>query len=64
MAASLPMDDRPGLHFANYGFGWSLSSYKGHYRVEHGGSIDGFQASTVFFPSDSRYSCFGKSRGI
>ncbi len=53
MDARLPMDDRPGLHFANYGFGWSLSSYKGHYRVEHGGSIDGFQASAVFFPSDS-----------
>ncbi|MEE3112478.1 MAG: serine hydrolase domain-containing protein, partial [Bacteroidota bacterium] len=24
MGARLPMNDRPGLHFANYGFGWSL----------------------------------------
>ena len=31
----------------------SLSSYRGHYRVEHGGNIDGFSASTSFFPSDS-----------
>jgi hypothetical protein len=30
-----------------------LASYKGHYRVEHGGNIDGFSASTCFFPSDS-----------
>ena len=51
--ANLPVKDRPGLHLMNYGYGWSISSYKGHYRVEHGGAIDGFQASTVFFPSDS-----------
>jgi len=49
----LPGKDRPDLYFANYGFGWFLSSYKGHYRVEHGGNIDGFSASTCFFPSDS-----------
>jgi hypothetical protein len=30
-----------------------MTSYKGHYRVEHGGNIDGFSASTCFFPSDS-----------
>jgi hypothetical protein len=30
-----------------------MASYKGHYRVEHGGNIDGFSASTCFFPSDS-----------
>jgi len=30
-----------------------LSSYRGHYRVEHGGNIDGFSASTTFYPSDS-----------
>ena len=41
------------LHFSNYGFGWSLSSYRSHYRVEHGGNINGFTASTCFFPSDS-----------
>mgnify|MGYP005811221047 CR=1 FL=1 len=49
----LPSSEHPDLHNATYGYGWSLSSYKGHYRVEHGGNIDGFSASTSFYPSDS-----------
>lgn len=53
IGGSLPSRERPDLFFSNYGFGWMLSSYKGHYRVEHGGNIDGFSASTSFFPSDS-----------
>lgn len=50
---ALPSKEIPGLHFSNYGFGWMLASYKGHYRVEHGGNIDGFSANTAFFPTDS-----------
>ena len=53
IGGALPSKDIPELYFSNYGFGWMLSSYKGHYRVEHGGNIDGFSASTCFFPSDS-----------
>lgn len=53
VGAGLPGKDYPDLHMANYGYGWFLSSYRGHYRVEHGGNIDGFSASTSFFPSDS-----------
>lgn len=53
VAPTLPTKEGPDMHFTNYGFGWFLSSYKGHYRVEHGGNIDGFSASTCFFPSDS-----------
>jgi CubicO group peptidase (beta-lactamase class C family) len=53
MGGALPGKEKPGLYFSNYGFGWMLSSYNGHYRVEHGGNIDGFSASTSFFPSDS-----------
>jgi CubicO group peptidase (beta-lactamase class C family) len=49
----LPDKEKADVHLANYGFGWMLASYKGHYRVEHGGNIDGFSASTCFFPSDS-----------
>lgn len=49
----IPTKDRPDVFFSSYGMGWSLSSYKGHYRVEHGGNIDGFSASTSFFPTDS-----------
>ena len=51
--ANLPTKETPGLHLSNYGYGWQISSYKGHYRVEHGGAIDGFRASTAFFPTDS-----------
>lgn len=49
----LPNTEKPDVQFSNYGFGWMLSSYKGHYRVEHGGNITGFSASTCFFPTDS-----------
>jgi CubicO group peptidase (beta-lactamase class C family) len=48
-----PEADTKEIQFANYGFGWMLASYRGHYRVEHGGNIDGFSASTCFFPTDS-----------
>lgn len=53
IGAALPTKEKPDIQFSNYGFGWMLGSYKGHYRVEHGGNIDGFSASTCFFPSDS-----------
>jgi hypothetical protein len=53
IGSALPSKEHPDIQFANYGFGWFMASYKGHYRVEHGGNIDGFSASTAFFPSDS-----------
>jgi hypothetical protein len=53
IGGGLPTRESPDVFFSSYGFGWMLSSYRGHYRVEHGGNIDGFSASTCFFPSDS-----------
>lgn len=53
VGAGLPAKEKPDVFFSTYGFGWFLSSYRGHYRVEHGGNIDGFSASTSFFPTDS-----------
>ena len=53
MPGGLPDKEIPDVQFSTYGFGWMLCSYRGHYRVEHGGNIDGFSASTSFFPSDS-----------
>jgi CubicO group peptidase (beta-lactamase class C family) len=53
VGANLPTAENPDAFFGNYGMGWFLSSYRGHYRVEHGGNIDGFSASVSFFPSDS-----------
>lgn len=45
--------EMPDQHLMGYGYAWMVSSYKGHYRVEHGGNIDGFSASVCFFPTDS-----------
>lgn len=53
IAPGVPTKEKADIQFATYGFGWMLASYKGHYRVEHGGNIDGFSASTCFFPTDS-----------
>ena len=53
IAGSLPSTERPDMYLSNYGLGWFLTSYRGHYRVEHGGNINGFSASTSFFPTDS-----------
>ncbi len=52
VSGGLPRKEDPDMFFANYGYGWFLASYKGHYRVEHGGNIDGFSASVSFFPTD------------
>ena len=53
IGGALPDKEQPDIYFSNYGLAWFLSSYRGHYRVEHGGNIDGFSASTSFFPADS-----------
>lgn len=53
VAPGTPTVEKPDIQFSNYGFGWFLASYKGHYRVEHGGNIDGFSANTSFYPTDS-----------
>lgn len=49
----LPDKKMPEIYFSGYGFGWFLNSYRGHYCAEHGGNIDGFSASTSFYPTDS-----------
>tara|TARA_R110002096_G_scaffold386418_2_gene580398 strand:+ start:112256 stop:114073 length:1818 start_codon:yes stop_codon:yes gene_type:complete len=51
--SSLPSAKRANYNFGNYGFGWFLSSYNSHVRVEHGGNINGFSANVCFFPNDS-----------
>jgi CubicO group peptidase (beta-lactamase class C family) len=51
--SGLPDKDFPDVHISTYGFGWGMGSYRGHYRVQHGGNIDGFSANVTFFPSDS-----------
>ena len=53
VGSALPNEETPDIHFATYGYGWFMTSYKSHYRVEHGGNIDGFSANVAFYPSDS-----------
>lgn len=53
IGGGLPGEKNPDLFMSSYGFGWMLSSYRGHYRVEHGGNIDGFSANVCFYPTDS-----------
>ncbi|MEZ4942055.1 MAG: serine hydrolase [Saprospiraceae bacterium] len=53
MGGGAPSPENPNIYFSSYGMGWMLSSYYGHYRVEHGGNINGFSADVCFFPSDS-----------
>lgn len=53
VSSGVPNKELPGLHFANYGYGWFIHSYKGHYVVEHGGNIDGFSANVALYPTDN-----------
>lgn len=53
IGAGLPTKEQPDVFFSNYGLAWFLANYRGHYRVEHGGNIDGFSSNTSFFPTDS-----------
>lgn len=42
-----------GGGWSGYGFGWTLDSVDGHWRVHHGGSLPGFRAEMSRFPNDS-----------
>ena len=46
----MPTDESLGA--ANYGMGWFLNEYRGHYQVQHGGNIDGFSAMVALFPQN------------
>jgi CubicO group peptidase (beta-lactamase class C family) len=35
-----------------YAMGWVVDTYRGHLRISHGGSIDGFSALVTLFPND------------
>ncbi len=52
MDAGLP-DKHKDVFLSNYGLGWMIGSYRGHYQVEHGGNINGFSANVSFFPTDT-----------
>jgi CubicO group peptidase (beta-lactamase class C family) len=50
---NLPTQKMTDSYFFNYGFGWFVTSYRGHYGVAHGGNINGFSSFASFMPTDS-----------
>ena len=38
------------LGYASYGMGWSINTYRGHLRLAHNGSIEGYRSQMTFFP--------------
>ncbi len=51
MAITRPADF-PEMSESAYGLGWFVQTYRGHKRVSHGGSIDGFKAMVNLLPND------------
>lgn len=43
----------PELGFSTYGMGWTLNTYRGHQRRQHGGSIEGYRSQMTVFPNDN-----------
>ena len=52
ITGKFPKDTDPSTFMNNYGYGWFIKSYKGHYRAAHGGGIEGFTAEIALFPTD------------
>ncbi|GAB2864720.1 serine hydrolase [Hymenobacter ruber] len=52
LAATVPQKEFESIN-SMYGMGRSTSSYKGHYRTEHGGAINGVYSRVSFLPADS-----------
>jgi CubicO group peptidase (beta-lactamase class C family) len=46
------MPTEAALSPSSYGLGWVIQTYRGSYRVQHGGNIDGFSALVTLFPRD------------
>ena len=52
ISGRFPRKTDPSSFMYNYGYGWFIGSYKGHYRADHGGNIDGFTANIALYPTD------------
>ena len=57
MMPAIPTSGVPDKYFESlnglYGMGRSSASYKGHYRVQHGGAIGGIYSQLSIMPADS-----------
>jgi len=45
-------EEAPEIQHPSYGLGWMIDSYRGHYRVHHGGSTMGFSSYVTLFPEE------------
>lgn len=52
-SANLPNPKMTDYYFFNYGLGWYVANYRGHYGVGHAGNVNGFSSFTSFLPTDS-----------
>ena len=43
-------EENPETHFLNYGLGWRVQDYRGHFMLSHAGVIDGFRAHVALVP--------------
>lgn len=50
--ATPPNPEFPEMSSISYAMGWFVQPYRGHYRLQHGGNIDGFSAYVSFLPQD------------
>jgi CubicO group peptidase (beta-lactamase class C family) len=48
-----PGDISKEFFFVSYGLGWGISSYRGHFVLQHAGNINGFSANVALYPMDS-----------
>ena len=48
--AGMPTDSMIGPR--SYGLAWFVDTYRGHFRVSHGGNIDGFSALVALYPQE------------
>ena len=47
------LGEDPELGPMSYGLGWFVDTYRGRYRAQHGGNIDGFTAAVTLLPQDN-----------
>ena len=43
-------EENPESHFLNYGLGWRVQDYRGHFMLSHAGVIGGFRAYIALVP--------------
>jgi len=47
-----PSPKVPEIGPGSYAMGWFVDTYRGRWRIRHGGNIDGFSADVRFYPTD------------